>query len=76
MNANLFLRHLERQRVEDKVVFLKKKTEIETYGSESRQVVLSLLLLVDLLLQSEERDREIKVNIATPSHRGASLSKR
>lgn len=57
MDATLFLRHLERQRVEDKVVFLKKKkkkkTEIETYGSESRQVVLSLLLLVDLLLQSE-----------------------
>lgn len=49
--------------------------EIETYGSESRQVVLSLLLLVDLLLQSEEQDGEIKANVATPSQRGASFSK-
>lgn len=49
---------------------------METYGSESRQVVLSLLLLVDLLLQSGERDRENKVNMATPSHQGANLSKR
>lgn len=62
MDAMLLLWHLDRQRAGD------KEDEMKTYGSESRQVVLSLLLLVDLLLQSEGRDREIKVNIATPSH--------
>lgn len=77
MDAMLSLWHLERQRVGDKVVAGDKEEEdeMETYGSESRQVVLGLLLLVDLLLQSEERDREIKVNMATPLHQGASLSK-